>query len=359
MANIKYRVTMTPEVRTVSEIVGAPLSNIEIDSNLKLLDVDIQDLRTDMNDAINTLTAAVADGSALGAGSVASTKLANTGVSAGTTGSATTIPVVTVNTKGQITAITTATPQTDWSNVLSKPANITTVAGLSSVANLVTLADASSIASLMSINGLTTSANKMIYTTAADTYAVSDLTSFGRTLNAAATAEDARTVLGTGNASNLSSGTVARERLPVGTVVKFDRDPVSVTQPTVTATNTSSGQYDVISKSYSATKSTNVLVVRFMVALRVYGSTSSADTGGTVSLVMSSSGGGVSKTMTLSVRNNDPVHLVFDFYTEPGSTASRTYTLSVAASGGPNMFVSTANTGTVNVGEVHITEYQA
>ena len=49
---------------------------------------------------------------------------------------------------------------------------------------------------LSSIDGLTTAADKMIYTTAADTYAVTDLTSFARTLLDDADAATARTTLG-------------------------------------------------------------------------------------------------------------------------------------------------------------------
>lgn len=51
-------------------------------------------------------------------------------------------------------------------------------------------------AGLASIAGLTTAANKMIYTTAADTYAVADLTAFGRSLIDDADAATARTTLG-------------------------------------------------------------------------------------------------------------------------------------------------------------------
>lgn len=57
-------------------------------------------------------------------------------------------------------------------------------------------------AGLASIAGLTTSANKMIYTTGSDTYAVTDLTAFGRSLIDDADASTARTTL---NAQELNS----------------------------------------------------------------------------------------------------------------------------------------------------------
>jgi hypothetical protein len=60
-------------------------------------------------------------------------------------------------------------------------------------------------AGLTSISGLTTSADKMIYTTASDTYAVADLTSAGRALLDDADASAQRTTLGLGTAATSAS----------------------------------------------------------------------------------------------------------------------------------------------------------
>jgi hypothetical protein len=61
-------------------------------------------------------------------------------------------------------------------------------------------------AGLTSISGLTTAADKMIYTTASDTYAVADLTSAGRALLDDADASAQRTTLGLGTAATSDSG---------------------------------------------------------------------------------------------------------------------------------------------------------
>ena len=77
-------------------------------------------------------------------------------------------------------------------------------------------------AGLTSIAGLTTAANKMIYTTGSDTYAVTDLSAYGRTLIDDADAAAARTTLGLGTAATTAStayataaqGTKADNALP-------------------------------------------------------------------------------------------------------------------------------------------------
>ena len=60
-------------------------------------------------------------------------------------------------------------------------------------------------AGLASIAGLTTAANKVIYTTGSDTYAVTDFTAFGRSLVDDADAAAGRTTLGLGTAATSAS----------------------------------------------------------------------------------------------------------------------------------------------------------
>jgi len=74
-------------------------------------------------------------------------------------------------------------------------------------------------AGLQSIAGLTTAADKMIYTTASDTYAVTDLTAAGRAILDDADAAAQRTTLGLGTVATLNSISLTTNvtgTLPVG-----------------------------------------------------------------------------------------------------------------------------------------------
>jgi hypothetical protein len=64
-------------------------------------------------------------------------------------------------------------------------------------------------AALQSISGLTTAADRTIYTTAADTYAVTTLTSFGRSIMDDADATAGRTTLGLGTMATQAASAVA------------------------------------------------------------------------------------------------------------------------------------------------------
>lgn len=97
-------------------------------------------------------------------------------------------------------------------------------------------------AGILAIAGLTTAADKMIYTTALDTYATTDLTSFARTLNDDATAAAARTTLGVTAATDVidRDGSVAY----TGTGDGFkDEDNMSSDSATATASQQSIKKY--------------------------------------------------------------------------------------------------------------------
>jgi hypothetical protein len=95
-------------------------------------------------------------------------------------------------------------------------------------------------AGLTSIAGLTTAANKMIYATASDTYAVTDLTAAGRAILDDADAAAQRTTLGLGTAATTAStdyataaqGTTADSALQPGdigsTVQAYDADLTAI-----------------------------------------------------------------------------------------------------------------------------------
>jgi phage-related tail fiber protein len=147
---------------------------------------------TNTGDQTITLTG---DVTGSGTGSFAAT-LSNTGVAAGTYRS------VTVDTKGRVTTGT----------------NPTTLAGYG-------ITDAQPLdATLTALAGLSTSANQLIYSTGSDTFAMSSLTAFGRSLIDDNDAAAARSTLGLGsmatqNANNvsISGGIIDNITLDFGT----------------------------------------------------------------------------------------------------------------------------------------------
>jgi len=99
-------------------------------------------------------------------------------------------------------------------------------------------------AGLTSISGLTTDTDKMIYTTAADTYAVADLTSAGRALLDDADATAQRTTLGLSNFADLTA----------------DQTFTAANRGTITADN--DGSFDLaVTNNFSCTPVTGTTAV--------------------------------------------------------------------------------------------------
>lgn len=101
-----------------------------------------------------------------------------------------------------------AVSDANWSGADLSIANGGTGASTATAARTALGAQAQS-ASLDSIAGLTTAANQIAYATASNTWAVTSLTAFGRTLIDDADAATARATLGLGTMSTQSAGAVA------------------------------------------------------------------------------------------------------------------------------------------------------
>lgn len=87
MANLLYRFTMTPQVRTESSIKGSPLTYTELDTNFKLIDQALIALK---------------EGTGIDDNAIGSAKLVDTGVDAGVYGSGKKSVSIEVNDKGQL-----------------------------------------------------------------------------------------------------------------------------------------------------------------------------------------------------------------------------------------------------------------
>lgn len=105
-------------------------------------------------------------------------------------------------------------------------------------------------AGLQSISGLTTAANKMIYTTGADAYAVTDLSAFARTLLDDADAQTARATLGltyglnvqawdsTGKLDAIASASAATGNFLIGNGTVFASQTPAITRSTLSVYST-------------------------------------------------------------------------------------------------------------------------
>jgi hypothetical protein len=127
-------------------------------------------------------------------------------------------------------------------------------------------------AGLTSISGLTTAADKMIYTTASDTYAVADLTTAGRALLDDADAAAQRTTLGVSNFADLTADQTFtggnRGTVTVANTASFDMNTTNnfsctpTANYTITFTNITAGQSGNIyinnGTNYTASKAASV-----------------------------------------------------------------------------------------------------
>lgn len=116
-------------------------------------------------------------------------------------------------------------------------------------------------AGLQSISGLTTAADKMIYTTASDTYAVADLSSAGRALIDDADAAAQRTTLGLGSAATTASTDYATAAQ--GTLAD------SAVQPADLPTGTAPSSWQEIYNPYQTSSFTHTATTTTFDVLRV------------------------------------------------------------------------------------------
>ena len=142
---------------------------------------------------------ATAQRSTLGLGSIATQSAGAVAITGGTASVSSLITASATITGGTITGITDLAVA-DGGTGASDAANARANLGLSIGTNV-----QAQDAGLQSIAGLTTSADLAIYTTAADTYAVTSLTAYGRSLLDDADAATARTTLGLGSLATQSA----------------------------------------------------------------------------------------------------------------------------------------------------------
>lgn len=147
---------------------------------------------------------------------------------------------------------------------------------------------------LQSISGLTTSANQMIYTTGANTYATASITSYGRSLVSSADASAARTTLGataTGGAVfTASSQSAARTSIGATTIgaTIFTAADASAVRTAIGGTTVGTNLYTL--PNPSAIRFLRVNADNSVSALSASDFRQAIDTGPSVITVLNSSG---------------------------------------------------------------------
>jgi hypothetical protein len=116
-------------------------------------------------------------------------------------------------------------------------------------------------AGLTSISGLTTAADKMIYTTASDTYAVADLTAAGRELLNDATTAAQRTTLGLGTAATTAATAYATSaqgtKADNAAALANDQTFTGANRGTITVDN--DGSFDLaVTNNFKCTPTANI-----------------------------------------------------------------------------------------------------
>lgn len=173
-------------------------------------------------------------------------------------------------------------------------------------------------AGLQSISGLTTAADRMIYTTALDTYAVTTLTSYARTLLDDADAATARTTLGlgtlatqSGTFSGTSSGTNTGDQNIFQTIAVSGQ--TSVVADTTTDTLTLAAGSNVTITTNAVTDTITISATGTVTSVAVSGGTTGLTTSGgpitssgtiTLAGTLALANGGTGATTAAAARTN-------------------------------------------------------
>ncbi len=156
-------------------------------------------------------------------------------------------------------------------------------------------------AALTSISGLTTAANKMIYTTASDTYAVTDLTAAGRDLLDDADAAAQRTTLGLVIGTDVQAYDAALASI-AGLTTAADKMIYTTASDTYAVTDLTSAGRDLLDDADAAAQRTTLGLV-IGTDVQAYDADLAAVAGLSTTGIMVRTGAGTAATRTLTAGN--------------------------------------------------------